>query len=66
MIFYIQYIESTDDYALHFSGLEYPISFDSRAECILFARDFVSGSDFTIVDVNDDNWQQLFDAGAFD
>lgn len=40
--------------------------YSSRAEAMAFCIDYASGEHFEIIDVDDSNWQELFDSGAFD
>ncbi len=40
--------------------------YSSRAEAMAFCIDYASGEPFEIIDVDDSNWQELFDSGAFD
>ena len=66
MNFYLQYIESMDEYALGFNKIEQPMMFYSRAEAMCFCIDYANGQHFELIDVDDSNWQELFDSGAFD
>ena len=66
MNFYLQYMESIDEYALGFNKVEQPLMFRSRAEAMCFCIDYADGEDFKLIDVDDNNWQSLYDSGAFD
>ena len=64
--FYLQYIAGIEEYALGFNKIEHPLMYSSRAEAMAFCIDYASGEPFEIIDVDDSNWQELFDSGAFD
>ena len=66
MKFFCQYIPGTEEYALGFSELDQPIMFRSRAEAFAFCIDYSQGDEFDFIDVDDSNWQELCDSGAFD
>ncbi|PAJ71875.1 hypothetical protein CJF42_24320 [Pseudoalteromonas sp. NBT06-2] len=64
MKFYIQ--NSDDDFYLGFCEFEQPLYFRSRAEAFVFCIEYANGRDFDVIDVDDSNWQELFESGAFD
>lgn len=64
--FYLQYIQGTDEYALGFNKLEHPLMYSSRSEAMAFCIDYCNDETFEIIDVDDSNWQELFDSGVFD
>jgi hypothetical protein len=64
--FYLQYISGTDEYALGFNKIEHPLMYSSRSEAMAFCIDYCNGESFEIIDVDDNNWQELFDSGVFD
>ena len=66
MKFYLQYIQGTDEYALGFNKIEHPLMYSSRSEAMAFCIDYCNGESFEIIDVDDNNWQELFDSGVFD
>lgn len=66
MKFYLQYISTTDEYALGFNKIEHPLMYPSRSEAMAFCIDYSDGELFEIIDVDLNNWQELFDSGAFD
>lgn len=40
--------------------------YSSRSEAMAFCIDYCNGENFEIVDVDESNWQELFDSGVFD
>ncbi len=40
--------------------------YSSRSEAMAFCIDYCNGESFEIIDVDDNNWQELFDSGVFD
>ncbi|HEA16215.1 MAG TPA: hypothetical protein ENH88_07170 [Pseudoalteromonas prydzensis] len=66
MKFYLQYISGAEEYALGFNKIEYPLMYSSRSEAMAFCIDYCGREPFEIIDVDDNNWQELFDSGAFD
>ncbi len=40
--------------------------YSSRSEAMAFCIDYCNGEQFEIIDVDDNNWQELFDSGVFD
>lgn len=40
--------------------------YSSRSEAMAFCIDYCGREPFEIIDVDDSNWQELFDSGAFD
>ncbi|MDN3377951.1 MULTISPECIES: hypothetical protein [unclassified Pseudoalteromonas] len=66
MKFYLQYISGIEEYALGFNKIEHPLMYSSRAEAMAFCIDYCGREPFEIIDVDDNNWQELFDSGAFD
>lgn len=66
MQFYVQQIEGTGEYALGFCKASEPLLFSSRAEAFAFCIDYMNGQDFEFVDVDENNWLELYESGAFD
>lgn len=66
MQFYLQYVESIDEYCLGFNKVETPLMFSSRAEAVAFCIDYARPDTFEIIDVTPENYHTLSDSGAFD